>query len=132
MLSTLTRSLFTSPSLDEGGRRTEGGGEEGGGEGGGGEGGGIGGGGGGGGEGGGGGGDGGRGGEEEGEDMYHNLHLGLQTVLALVPRASSQLVPALSKQYPYLTRGVDIQVRCGSCTLTIYIYTSYCRIIWRE
>lgn len=44
------------------------------------------------------------------EQTYSNIHSALKTLLDTVPRAVPQLVPALSRQYPFRTRGTDIQV----------------------
>ena len=44
------------------------------------------------------------------EETYSNIHRALKTLLDTVPRATPLLVPALSKQYPFRTRGADIQV----------------------
>lgn len=44
------------------------------------------------------------------EEMYSNIHRALKTLLDTIPRVAPQLVPALSKHYPFRTRGPDVQV----------------------
>lgn len=63
------------------------------------------------------------------EEMYGNIHRALKTLLDTIPRVAPQLVPALSKHYPFRTRGPDVQeVAVRNC---LHV-TTYCPTITED